>query len=49
MAFGLGAGIGPIVAGPLVHVDFAAPFVVGGLLVALGAGVVHTNVTDAGP
>lgn len=49
MAFGLGAGIGPIVAGPLVHVDFAAPFVVGGLFVALGAGVVHTNVTDAGP
>ena len=44
MAFGLGAGIGPIAAGPLIKVTFAAPFVFGAVLTALGAVLVYTQV-----
>lgn len=45
MSFGLGAGVGPIAAGPLVNVDFAAPFVFGAAFTALGAVLVYTQVT----
>lgn len=45
MAFGLGAGVGPVIAGPLVQVTFAAPFVFCAILTALGAVLVQTQVT----
>ncbi|MBP2250035.1 MFS family permease [Halarchaeum solikamskense] len=48
MAFGLGAGIGPVVAGPLTAYGFTAPFVVTAALSALAALVVQTQVPDDG-
>jgi len=49
MAFGLGAGVGPIVAGPLARYGFDVPFVVAALLSVAGAVVVHTQVGDVDP
>jgi len=49
MAFGLGAGVGPILAGPLAALGFDAPFAFGALLSLAGAAVVHTQVSDPDP
>ncbi|GAD51641.1 hypothetical protein MBEHAL_0401 [Halarchaeum acidiphilum MH1-52-1] len=46
MAFGLGAGVGPIVAGPLTRYGFAVPFAATAVLSLLAALVVHTQVPD---
>ncbi|WP_188871961.1 MFS transporter [Halarchaeum rubridurum] len=46
MAFGLGVAIGPLASGALATVAYAAPFVLGGLLALLGAGLVYTQVSD---
>ncbi|WP_229732313.1 MFS transporter [Halarchaeum rubridurum] len=47
-AFGLGAGVGPVVAGPLSATGFAVPFAVAAGLSVLAALVVHTQVPDDG-
>ncbi|GGL37368.1 MFS transporter [Halarchaeum grantii] len=46
MAFGLGAGVGPVVAGPLADYGFAVPFAVAAALSVLAALVVQTQVPD---
>ncbi|MFB6165714.1 MAG: MFS transporter [Haloarculaceae archaeon] len=48
-AFGLGAGVGPLVAGPLMAFGFAGPFVVGAALSAVGAAIVFTQVEETVP
>lgn len=41
MGFGLGIALGPLLAGILAMVFFEFPFLVGGFLSLLGAGVVY--------
>jgi MFS family permease len=49
MAFGLGVAIGPLMAGFLVTYGFAVPFVVGGTLCALAAGLTGTQLHETLP
>ncbi|ODR79229.1 MFS transporter [Haladaptatus sp. W1] len=46
MAFGLGTAIGPLSSGFLVKFGFQVPFEVGGVLAALGALLVYTQVEE---
>lgn len=46
MAFGLGTAIGPLSSGFLVRFGFQVPFEVGGVLAAIGAALVYTQVEE---
>ncbi|MGB9985863.1 MFS transporter [Salarchaeum japonicum] len=46
MSFGLGTAIGPLAAGVLYTLDYAAPFVFGGLLAVVGLVLVYTQVAE---
>lgn len=47
MAFGLGAGVSPILAGPLADLGFDVPFAFAAFLSLVGAVIVYTQVSDA--
>lgn len=46
MSFGLGTAIGPLASGFLVRFGYAAPFVFGAVLAALGLVLVYTQVQE---
>ncbi|GAA0657640.1 MFS transporter [Salarchaeum japonicum] len=46
MSFGLGTAIGPLAAGVLYSIDYAAPFVFGGVLALVGLVLVYTQVAE---
>ncbi len=49
MAFGLGTAIGPLSSGFLVKFGFPVPFEIGGVLAAIGAVLVYTQVEQVQP
>ncbi|MCU4751651.1 MFS transporter [Halobacteria archaeon AArc-curdl1] len=46
MAFGFGIALGPFASGVLISYGFQAPFLFGGLITAIGAGLVYTQVEE---
>jgi MFS family permease len=46
MSFGLGIAVGPLIAGILAVFSFELPFLIGGVLSVIAAGIVHRNVPE---
>ncbi|MFP9059674.1 MFS transporter [Natrialbaceae archaeon A-chndr2] len=46
MAFGFGIALGPFASGVLISYGFQVPFLFGGLITAIGAGLVYTQVEE---